>query len=168
MQRSVSKEEANALSVRLELQADCLAGVWANRATRRATYLSQVMLKRRSMPRVPSAMIACNARARDASFPRLLRTARRHSVSAGFVQASRAATRTPAILSAFPTYKKARRKAGLWGVDQGRLVPVTDTQHDFHVAIEDIRATVRSYTALQRNAWNIVAEVHFLSQVAEV
>jgi len=32
MQRGMSKAEANGLSVRLELQADCLAGVWANRA----------------------------------------------------------------------------------------------------------------------------------------
>ena len=32
MQRGMSKAEANELSVRLELQADCLAGVWANRA----------------------------------------------------------------------------------------------------------------------------------------
>ncbi|MBT8098489.1 MAG: zinc metallopeptidase [Gammaproteobacteria bacterium] len=32
MQRGLSKAEANQLSVRLELQADCLAGVWANRA----------------------------------------------------------------------------------------------------------------------------------------
>lgn len=32
MQQRMSKRDANALSVRLELQADCFAGVWANRA----------------------------------------------------------------------------------------------------------------------------------------
>ena len=34
MKQQMGKEEANALSVRLELQADCLAGVWAIRADR--------------------------------------------------------------------------------------------------------------------------------------
>jgi predicted metalloprotease len=33
-QRAVSRSESNALSVRVELQADCLSGIWANHAQR--------------------------------------------------------------------------------------------------------------------------------------
>jgi predicted metalloprotease len=38
-QQGLSKADANALSVRLELQADCFSGVWAHRAQRRRNIL---------------------------------------------------------------------------------------------------------------------------------
>jgi predicted metalloprotease len=41
MQQSASRKEANAIQVRMELQADCFAGVWANNANRARQILEQ-------------------------------------------------------------------------------------------------------------------------------
>jgi hypothetical protein len=40
-QRGLGKAEANALSVKLELQADCFAGVWGNHADRSRQVLEE-------------------------------------------------------------------------------------------------------------------------------
>jgi predicted metalloprotease len=41
MRQRISKSEGNQLSVRLELQADCFAGVWGNHANRSRQILEQ-------------------------------------------------------------------------------------------------------------------------------
>jgi hypothetical protein len=40
-QQAASRADANAIQVKIELQADCLAGVWANRAQKKHPFLEQ-------------------------------------------------------------------------------------------------------------------------------
>ena len=56
-QSGMDKAEANALQVRVELQADCLAGVWANRAQASWQFIDLVMLRLPCRPLRQSEMI---------------------------------------------------------------------------------------------------------------
>jgi uncharacterized protein len=80
-QRGMDKVDANQLQVRVELQADCLAGVWAHHAEGGSS--SPAMLRRPCKRRLPSAMIDCSGGARDMWCPTLSPMARRNSARAG-------------------------------------------------------------------------------------
>ncbi len=83
-------EGAAALSVRLELQADCLAGIWA-RSTHERQLLEEGTSRRLSGPLPRWATTASRSRPEAASRPRPGRTARRGSAWAGSGAASRRA-----------------------------------------------------------------------------
>ena len=53
------KRKPTRLSVRMELQADCFAGMWANKST--AGISKKAMSRKASMRRQPSAMIVCRS-----------------------------------------------------------------------------------------------------------
>jgi predicted metalloprotease len=82
--------QANELSVRLELQADCLAGVWGN-STAERNLLQQGDAESALNAARQSETIASRGRPPDACSPSRSRTARRNSGSSGSGRGSRRA-----------------------------------------------------------------------------
>ncbi len=91
-QQRTGKVEANALSVRMELQADCLAGVWGKRANDMRNILDPGDLEAALMRPLPLATTACNSRPKGASCRKVSRTAVRPNGFAGSAVALKPAT----------------------------------------------------------------------------
>jgi predicted metalloprotease len=99
MQRRVSEREANQLSVRLELQADFFAGIFA-RHVQRQGILEPATLKKHYEPRAQSATIRFNAERRAMLFPIPSLTAHRSNVYDGSGKDMKRATCARATRSA--------------------------------------------------------------------
>ncbi len=98
----VSKAQANALQVRVELQADCLAGVWANRAKRSTNFLEPGDVDQALQTASAIGDDRLQKQRRATSCRTASPTAPRISASAGSTTASTAARSRPATRLAAP------------------------------------------------------------------
>ena len=101
------RREANALSVRIELQADCFAGVWAHHATATRQSSSRATSRKRSTPPPPSATTACRSSAEGRVVPESFT----HGTSAQRVHGSAAASTPAKSASATPSPPAARNSS---------------------------------------------------------
>ena len=76
-------EGANGLSVRLELQADCFAGVWGNRSQAQLDWINQADVNAALNAASAVATIRCRNRRAATPCPTRSLTVRRPNVSAG-------------------------------------------------------------------------------------
>ena len=90
-QKQVGKTEANQLQVRVELQADCLAGVWAAKSDQQWKFIEPGEADARDALRAPSRDDACRN-------------------SAGLCHA----IRSPLLLSARPEIYLTRHSSAIW------------------------------------------------------
>ena len=98
-QQNASEKQGNALSVKLELQADCLAGVWAYHANQKQASWKAATSKPRWPRPLPSATTPCSASRRAPWCRTRSPTAARRSGCAGSGAVSTAATSSNAIPS---------------------------------------------------------------------
>jgi len=82
VQQSLDKVEANQVQVRVELQADCLAGVWAHHSQETWNFIEPGDVQRCRLPR-PSATTGCSGRPRATWCLTPSPTAPRNSAPAG-------------------------------------------------------------------------------------
>jgi predicted metalloprotease len=83
-QGGMDKVEANQLQVRVELQADCLAGVWANHAEEQWRFIEPGVVRPPCRQHLQLAMIACSGRAKAMLCPTRSHMAVQNSAPAGF------------------------------------------------------------------------------------
>ena len=83
LKQQVSQTQANALSVRVELQADCLAGVWANHANAKWKILEPGDIERAMATARRSATTGCRPPRAATRCPTASPTAPRRCVSNG-------------------------------------------------------------------------------------